>query len=148
MPSYPAAERDISAIVGEDTTWAALRGVIDGLQLEHIEAIEFVAVFRGPQIAGGRKSVTLRLRFRAPDKTLVHESIHVQVPPAAHSLPRAREGDGGPEPSGAGATPLDLACCQAYVRSTAGALECGDPPPLSSWRSWPRGVFRQPLMTS
>ncbi len=79
MPSYPAVERDISAIVGEDTAWAALRSVIDGLQLEHLESIEFVSTFRGPQIGTGRKSVTMRLRFRAPEKTLVHESVDVQV---------------------------------------------------------------------
>ena len=79
LPSYPAVERDISAIVGEDTAWAALRSVVDGLQLEHLETIEFVATFRGPQIGAGRKSVTMRLRFRAPEKTLVHESVDVQV---------------------------------------------------------------------
>ena len=79
LPSYPAVERDISAIVGEGTSWAALRGVIDGLQLEHLETIEFVATFRGPQIGDGRKSVTMRLRFRAREKTLVHESVDVQV---------------------------------------------------------------------
>ncbi len=79
LPSYPAVERDISAIVGEDTAWAAIRSVIDDLQLEHIETIEFIATFRGPQIGAGRKSVTMRLRFRAPDRTLVHESVDVQV---------------------------------------------------------------------
>ena len=79
LPSYPAVERDISAIVGQDTPWAALRTAIDGLQLEHLEAIEFVATFRGPQIGAGRKSVTMRLRFRAPDQTLVRESVDVQV---------------------------------------------------------------------
>jgi len=79
LPSYPAVTRDISAIVGDDTAWAALRGVIDGLQLEHLEAIEFVSTFRGPQIGAGRKSVTMRLRFRAPDQTLVHGSVDVQV---------------------------------------------------------------------
>jgi phenylalanyl-tRNA synthetase beta chain len=79
LPSYPAVERDVSAIVGEDTAWAALCSVVDGLQLEHIEAIEFVSTFRGPQIGAGRKSVTMRLRFRALNQTLVHESVDVQV---------------------------------------------------------------------
>ena len=64
---------------GDDTAWAALRSVVGDLQLEHIEAIEFVSTFRGPQIGAGRKSVTMRLRFRAPNQTLVHESVDVQV---------------------------------------------------------------------
>ncbi len=79
LPSYPVVERDISAIVSESTTWATLRGVIDGLRLEHVEAVEFVEIYRGSQIGAGRKSVTIRLRFRAPDRTLVSESVDVQV---------------------------------------------------------------------
>ena len=79
LPSLPAVERDVSAIVSEDTTWATLRGVIDGLQLEHVEAVDFVEIYRGSQIGAGRKSVTMRLRFRAPDRTLVSESVDVQV---------------------------------------------------------------------
>ena len=79
LPSFPAVERDVSAIVSEQTMWAALEGVIEGLRLEHLEAVEFVSTFRGPPIDSGRKSVTMRLRFRAPDRTLVHESVDVQV---------------------------------------------------------------------
>jgi len=79
LPSYPAVERDISALVDEDTAWAALCSVVDALQLEHLETVEFISTFRGPQIGAGRKSVTMRLRFRAPDQTLVHESVDVQM---------------------------------------------------------------------
>ena len=79
LPSFPAVERDVSPIVSEQTMWAALEGVIEELRLEHLEAVEFVSTFRGPPIDSGRKSVTMRLRFRAPDRTLVHESVDVQV---------------------------------------------------------------------
>ena len=44
-----------------------------------MEAVELVEIYRGKPIDSGRKSVTLRLRFRAPDRTLVHESVDVQV---------------------------------------------------------------------
>ena len=93
LPGFPAVERDVSAIVSEDTTWATLRGVIDGLRLEHLEAVEFVSTFRGSPIGSGRKSVTMRLRFRAPDRTLVHESVDVQV----DALVGALEADVGAE---------------------------------------------------
>jgi phenylalanyl-tRNA synthetase beta chain len=86
LPSFPAVERDISAIVTEDTTWAALDGVIVEMRLEHLEAVEYVSTFRGPPIDGGRKSVTMRLRFRAPDRTLVHESVDVQVDSVVSAL--------------------------------------------------------------
>ena len=79
LPSFPAAERDVSAIVSEETTWATLRGIVDGLRLDHVEAVELVDIYRGRQIGAGRKSVTMRLRFRAPDRTLVSESVDVQI---------------------------------------------------------------------
>ena len=79
LPSFPAVERDISAIVEEGVPWTQLRGIVDGLSLEHLEAVEFVATFRGRPIGAGSKSITVRLRFRAPDRTLVSESVDVQV---------------------------------------------------------------------
>jgi phenylalanyl-tRNA synthetase beta chain len=79
LPAFPAVERDISAVVGEDVTWRRLQAVVEGLGLEHLEAVEFVGAFRGRQIGSGRKSITVRLRFRAPDRTLVHESVDVQA---------------------------------------------------------------------
>jgi phenylalanyl-tRNA synthetase beta chain len=86
LPGFPAVERDISAIVDEDVSWRHLRWVIETLRLEHLEAVEFVAAFRGKQIGPGRKSITARLRFRSPDSTLVHESVDVQADAAMKAL--------------------------------------------------------------
>lgn len=79
LPSFPAIERDISAIVPEATTWARVESVIASLNLEHQEALEFVTVFRGKAIGSGRKSLTLRVRFRAPDRTLTHDAVDGQM---------------------------------------------------------------------
>ena len=49
------------------------------MELEDLEAIDFVTTFRGKQIGRGHKSVTLRLRFRAPDRTLKSELVDEQV---------------------------------------------------------------------
>jgi phenylalanyl-tRNA synthetase beta chain len=86
LPAFPAVERDISAIVDEDVSWRRLRAALADVGLEHLEAIEFVAAFRGKQIGPGRKAVTVRLRFRAPDTTLVHEAVDVQADAAVKAL--------------------------------------------------------------
>jgi phenylalanyl-tRNA synthetase beta chain len=75
LPSFPAVERDISAIVESALPWSRVRELVDGLGLEHLETLEFVTSFSGRQIGRGRNSVTLRLRFRAPDRTLTHEEV-------------------------------------------------------------------------
>jgi phenylalanyl-tRNA synthetase beta chain len=44
-----------------------------------LERLTFVGTYRGPQTGPGRKSVTMRLRFRAPDRTLRHDEVDPQV---------------------------------------------------------------------
>jgi phenylalanyl-tRNA synthetase beta chain len=79
LPAFPAIERDVSAIIDDRVPWANVRDAVTGLQIEHAEAIEFVTVFRGRQIGAGRKSLTLRIRFRAPDGTLTHDHVDPQM---------------------------------------------------------------------
>ena len=75
LPTFPRVERDISAIVSEQLRWEQLSGVVQKLKIDDLEAVEFVTTFRGKQIGQDRKSVTVRLRFRAPDRTLTTEEV-------------------------------------------------------------------------
>lgn len=79
LPSFPHIDRDLSLIVDEGTRWAAIAGLVGEQDLDRLEACSFVGVFRGKQIGDGRKSVTLRLRFRDGDRTLRHEEVDPQV---------------------------------------------------------------------
>lgn len=79
LPIHPPVERDVSAIVAEDVPWSRVRQAVDALDLDYLEAVEFVSAFRGRQIGNGRKSVTLRVRFRAADHTLKHDSVDQQL---------------------------------------------------------------------
>jgi phenylalanyl-tRNA synthetase beta chain len=79
LPSFPAIERDVSAIVDERLRWVDVKGAIETLRLHHLEAIDFVTTFRGKQIGPGRKSLTLRTRFRAADRTLKHDEVDPQM---------------------------------------------------------------------
>ena len=75
LPTQPAIERDVSAILSEDVSWEQVQSAIAALDLPWLEAIEFVTVFRGKGIDAGHKSLTLRLRFRDEKKTLTHEEV-------------------------------------------------------------------------
>ena len=79
LPMYPAVERDISAIVSEQVRWEDLELAVQDLNIEELEAVEFVTTFRGKQIGQDRKSVTVRLRFRAGDRTLTNEDVDAHV---------------------------------------------------------------------
>jgi phenylalanyl-tRNA synthetase beta chain len=79
LPSFPAIERDLSPILDESVTWAPLHEAVRRLDLRYLEAMQFVTTYRGKGIPKGRKSLTFRLRFRAPDQTLKHAEVDPQV---------------------------------------------------------------------
>ncbi|MFM7258979.1 MAG: phenylalanine--tRNA ligase subunit beta [bacterium] len=86
LPAFPAADRDISAIVAEKTAYGDVESTIHALGLPHLESISFVTTFRGKQIGEGRKSVSLRLVFRKPDGTMKSEEADASVARAIDAL--------------------------------------------------------------
>ena len=70
---FPAVFQDLSLVVSDDV---AAQAVIDAVKDGAGELLEDVALFdvyTGPQIGEGRTSLTLALRFRAPDRTLTED---------------------------------------------------------------------------
>ncbi|MFG0327099.1 MAG: phenylalanine--tRNA ligase subunit beta [Phycisphaerales bacterium JB037] len=79
LPAFPDIERDLSLIVPDPTPWADIADLITSADLDLLEGLAFVGCYRGKQVGSGRKSVTLRLRFRAPDRTLRREEVEPGV---------------------------------------------------------------------
>jgi len=75
IPKYPSVQRDLSLIVEEGIRWGDIEKAVHCEAPAELENIRFVGVYRGKGIAGGKKSVTLSLRFRDDDGTLTHESV-------------------------------------------------------------------------
>lgn len=79
IPAFPGIDRDVSLIVGEAVTWAKVREVITGTAADRLVGAAFIGTFRGKQIGEGRKSMTVRMHFRDPARTLRHEEVDGQV---------------------------------------------------------------------
>jgi phenylalanyl-tRNA synthetase beta chain len=79
LPAFPAIERDASLIVSEATTWSAIAGQINAAKTPRLEHVDFITTFRGGQIGKGKKSVTVRMRFRDAARTLTHEEVDAPV---------------------------------------------------------------------
>ena len=86
LPSFPAIERDLSAIVDERTRWEDLESLARSLSLANLERVDFVGTYRGAQTGTGRKSVTMRLAFRAADRTLRREDADGAMAALAEAL--------------------------------------------------------------
>lgn len=74
IPEYPSVDRDVAVIVGEFTEFGAMKDEILK-QSPLIESVGLVEVYRGAGIPEGKKSVTLSLTLRAPDKTLASDQV-------------------------------------------------------------------------
>jgi len=79
LPAFPHIERDLSLVLREDVSWERVRALVEGAGLPRLEACEFIGTYRGKQYGEGRKSMTLRLRFRDAGRTLRHEEVDPEV---------------------------------------------------------------------
>ncbi len=79
LPKFPGIERDLSLVLDEATPWRRVEETVHATDAALLESLDFVGVYRGKQVGKGRKSVTLRMRFRDPGRTLRHEEVDPQV---------------------------------------------------------------------
>lgn len=85
MPAFPAIDRDLSIVVDERVTWSAVEQAVRAAQAPRLESVAFIGVYRGQQ-TGPRKSVTLRLLFRDPARTMKREEADGAIAMVVRSL--------------------------------------------------------------
>jgi len=86
LPAFPAIERDLSVVVKEATAWAEIEKLTHGARPAMLEGLRFVGVYRGKPLEKGQKSVTFRMKFRDPSRTLRHEEVDPQVESVVSAL--------------------------------------------------------------
>lgn len=79
LPAFPGIERDLSLVVAERVGWAQIDELVRSLAVDRLISCSFVGTFRSEQLGAGLKSVTVRLAFRDPDRTLRREEVDPQV---------------------------------------------------------------------
>lgn len=79
LPAFPAIERDLSLVLDEGVAWGEVESRLGKMTLDKCVGHTFVGTYRGKQVGAGKKSVTLRLRFRDDERTLRHEEVDPQV---------------------------------------------------------------------
>jgi phenylalanyl-tRNA synthetase beta chain len=73
--SYPAVHQDIAVVVPEDLSAERVRATVVEGGGDLLRSAEVFDLYRGEQVGEGRKSLALRLEFRAPDRTLTDEEV-------------------------------------------------------------------------
>lgn len=73
--SYPPVVFDLAFDLAEEVAAASLTEVVTAAAGPFLESLEIFDVFRGEPLDAGRKSVAVRLTFRAPDRTMVDDEL-------------------------------------------------------------------------
>jgi phenylalanyl-tRNA synthetase beta chain len=69
-PATPSSERDLTLLVPDGVRAGRLEGVLSAGGVLVLESVRIVNEYRGGRVPEGTRSVTFRLTFRAPDRTL------------------------------------------------------------------------------
>jgi phenylalanyl-tRNA synthetase beta chain len=75
VTSFPAVRQDLAVVVDEGVPAEQVREAVLGGGGELLRSAEVFDLYRGAQAGEGRKSLALRLEFRAPDRTLTDEEV-------------------------------------------------------------------------
>ncbi|MDA8290669.1 MAG: phenylalanine--tRNA ligase subunit beta [Actinomycetota bacterium] len=72
---YPSSDVDLAFVVPDEVPADALARVLERAAGELCESSRLVDVYRGPGVDAGTRSVAVRLRFRAADRTLTDAEV-------------------------------------------------------------------------
>ena len=75
LPRFPSIVRDVSLLVDRQVTVAELLRAAREQKVEHLIGAKFVGAYEGKGIADNKRSVSLRIEYRASDRTLRDEEV-------------------------------------------------------------------------
>jgi len=74
-PRFPAVDRDISILVDDTTTAQSVRETVEGLAIPTLAALREFDRYAGKGVSDGKFSLSLRLTFRSPERTLTDAEV-------------------------------------------------------------------------
>lgn len=75
LPRFPGVARDVSLVADRRVTYGELRRAILSLGVEECRGVALVDVYEGANMPEGKRSLTLRVEYRADDRTLRDEDV-------------------------------------------------------------------------
>lgn len=75
LARYPSVSRDVSLLVARSTGFAELLEAVSEQKVDFCRDAKLVGVYEGGNLPEGKRSVTLRLEYRADEQTLRDEEV-------------------------------------------------------------------------
>ena len=75
LPRFPGVSRDVSLVAERRVAFGEMRRAILSLGIEECRGVALVDVYEGANLPEGKRSLTLRVEYRADDRTLRDEEV-------------------------------------------------------------------------
>jgi len=75
LPRFPSVVRDLSLIVERRVTFAEMVEAVAEQKLEYCRDVKLVDIYEGAGVPEGKRSITLRMEYRADERTLRDEEV-------------------------------------------------------------------------
>ena len=85
LPAFPGSSRDLAVVLDEKISWQKISRLMEKIN-PLVVGVEYLSTFSGESLGEGKKSLALRLVFRAPNRTLKSEEVDGIVKTAVASL--------------------------------------------------------------
>ncbi|MEW6611056.1 MAG: phenylalanine--tRNA ligase subunit beta [Patescibacteria group bacterium] len=79
LPEFPAVERDLAIVIGENVTYEEVEKTIRGAASDLLESVALFDIFRGRGIPQEHKSLAFHLSFRSPVRTLTSKEADEEM---------------------------------------------------------------------
>ena len=79
FPRTPAVTRDLAVVVRSDIPYSQLEQAIRQTAGSNLEEVRCIDVYEGKHVPAGFRSIAIRLRFRAAEKTLSSDEVSIIV---------------------------------------------------------------------
>ncbi len=86
LPRFPSIVRDVSLLIARKLTATELTRAISEQPPRHFVKTEFVGTYEGEGIPDDKRSITIRIEYRADDRTLRDEEVDEIHRPVVESL--------------------------------------------------------------
>jgi phenylalanyl-tRNA synthetase beta chain len=73
IPRFPSVSRDIALVIDEQVTYRRVKEIIQSFPL--VTKVTLFDLYRGEQIAEGKKSFAIRIVYQSPNRTLTDEEV-------------------------------------------------------------------------
>ena len=75
LTTYPAVLEDLAVVIDDSTPASTVLEAVESAGGELLASARVFDVYEGPQVGEGKRSLALRLEFRAPDRTLTDAEV-------------------------------------------------------------------------